>query len=81
MTNFREGWRGYLWPGRFASYVMDETHLLGAIRYIELNPVRAKIVKEPAKYKCSSCKAHLEGQDDKLVKTKPLLKIIEVLIF
>ena len=39
--NFREGWRGHLWQGRFGSYVMDEKHLLAAVRYIEMNPVRA----------------------------------------
>ena len=38
--NFREGWRGHLWQGRFASFVMDEDHLLNAARYVELNPVR-----------------------------------------
>ena len=38
--NFREGWRGHLWQGRFASFVMDEDHLLTAARYVELNPMR-----------------------------------------
>ena len=41
--NFREQWRGYLWQGRFASFVMDEPHLLAAARYVELNPVRAEV--------------------------------------
>ena len=41
MINFREGWRGYLWQGRFSSFVMDEAHLIASIRYIERNPVRA----------------------------------------
>ena len=30
--NFRENWRGYLWQGRFASFVMDESHFLAAMR-------------------------------------------------
>ena len=38
--NFRQKWRGYLWQGRFASFVMDEPYLLAAARYVELNPVR-----------------------------------------
>ena len=42
--NFREQWRGYLWQGRFASFIMDEPYLLAAARYVELNPVRAKLV-------------------------------------
>ena len=41
LVNFREGWRGYLWQGRFASFPMDERHLLTCARYVELNPVRA----------------------------------------
>ena len=41
--NFREGWRGYLWQGRFASTPMDEDRLMAAARYVELNPVRARL--------------------------------------
>src|SRR3984957_11163838 len=39
--NQREGWRGYLWQGRFASFPMDEAYLIHCPRYIGLNPVRA----------------------------------------
>lgn len=35
------GLRGHLFQGRFSSYCMDERYLLAAVRYIELNPVRA----------------------------------------
>jgi len=31
--NFRQGWRGHLWQGRFASFVMDEPYLIAATRY------------------------------------------------
>ena len=34
MINFREGWKGHLWQGRFASYVMDEKYLLACARAI-----------------------------------------------
>src|SRR5437870_11094383 len=44
-VNLREGWRGYLWQGRFASFPMDEAHLLAGARYVELNPVRARLVR------------------------------------
>jgi len=47
--NFREGWRGHLWQGRFASFVMDEDHLLTAARYVEINPVRAGLVPAPSR--------------------------------
>ena len=71
--NFKKGWKGYLWQGRFASFPMDEDYLLAACRYVELNPVRAKIVKRPEDYQWSSAKAHLLGEDDELVKVKPML--------
>ena len=77
MINFREKWRGYLWQGRFASFPMDERYLLVAARYIELNPVRARLVDKPEDYKWSSAAAHLKGKDDLLVITKPLLEIAE----
>jgi len=76
IINFRENWRGHLWQGRFASYPMDDVHLLHAARYIELNPVRAGLAKDPKDYAFSSAKAHLNGIDDMLVKTLPLLKRI-----
>src|SRR5208282_6750 len=47
--NCREGWRGHLWQGRFASFVMDEDHLLTAARYVDLNPVRAGLVQAPSR--------------------------------
>jgi putative transposase len=75
-VNFREGWRGCLWQGRFASFVMDEPYLLAAARYIELNPVRARLVDSPGDWPWSSAKAHLEGRDDQLVQVAPLLAMI-----
>ena len=58
--NFREKWRGYLWQGRFSSYVLDERYLLSATRYILLNPVKANLVKKPWDYKWSSARHHLK---------------------
>ncbi len=72
MVNFREGWRGYFWQGRFASFIMDEPHLLAAARYIEQNPVRAGLVKKPEEYRWSSCRAHLNLVKDPLVRAEPL---------
>jgi putative transposase len=74
-VNFREGWRGHLWQERFASFVVDEPYLLAAARYVELNPVRAKLVIAPSDYRWSSALAHLKGKDDCLVKVSPLLAI------
>lgn len=52
--NFREGWRGHLWQGRFASYLLDEPYLLACARYIEMNPVRAGLVENPMDWRWSS---------------------------
>ena len=76
MINSRENWRGYLWHGRFASFPLDETHLLTAVRYIELNPVRAGLARKPEDYEWSSARAHIEGQDDWLAACKPLFDIV-----
>jgi putative transposase len=74
--NFREKWRGYLWQGRFASFIMDEPYLLAAAWYVELNPVRAKLSPDAGEWPWSSAKAHLSGRDDRLVKVAPLLEIV-----
>ena len=74
--NFREKWRGCLWQGRFASFVMDEPYLLAAARYIELNPVRAGLVAKAEDWPWSSARAHLAGRDDQLATVAPLLAMI-----
>jgi REP-associated tyrosine transposase len=71
--NAREGWQGHLWQSRFSSFPMDENYLLACARYIELNPVRAKLVRSPRTWAWSSAKAHLTGKSDDLVATAPLL--------
>ncbi len=76
MINFREGWRGHLWQGRFASYVMEERYLLACIRYIEMNPVRSGLVNRAEKWPWSSARAHLLGKNDDLVNVEPLLRIL-----
>ena len=75
LVNFREKWKGHLWQGRFASFPMDENYLLAAARYIEMNPVRARIVKRADQYKWSSAHFHISGKDDGLVKVEPLLEM------
>ena len=75
--NFRENWRGHLWQGRFSSYVMDEKYLLAAARYVELNPVRARLAVNPATYPWSSAGAHLKGANDGLVTAEPLLTLVD----
>jgi putative transposase len=57
--NEREDWRGHLWQSRFASFPMDEDHLLACARYVELNPLRAGLVARPEHWRWSSARAHL----------------------
>jgi len=64
--NFAHGWTGYLWQGRFASYPMDEAHLMTAIRYVELNPVKAQLVARAEDWPWSSAGAHVSGKPDGL---------------
>ena len=54
---------GHLWQGRFFSCVLDDKHLYRAIRYVENNPVRIKVVKKAWLYRWSSAGLHAsEGQ-------------------
>ncbi len=76
-VNFRQGWRGHLWQGRFSSFPLDERYLLAAVRYVELNPVRAGLVGEPWSYPWSSAQAHVTGVDDHLVQVAPLRDIVQ----
>jgi putative transposase len=61
-VNFREGWRGYLFQGRFASYPMDDAHLMVAARYVEMNPVAAGLVERAEDWRWSSARSHLAGR-------------------
>jgi len=77
MINFREGWRGYLWQGRFISYPLDEQYLYAAVRYVERNPVRAGLVKRAEDYPWSSAKAHVLKEKDILLSDNFMLSEIE----
>ena len=72
--NFREKWKGYLWQGRFSSYVLDERYLLAATCYILLNPVKAKMVKKPWDYKWSSARHHMMIDNNSFLVRDSLLR-------
>jgi putative transposase len=66
--NDRNGRSGTLWEGRFRSAVIDsDRYLLTCSRYIELNPVRAGLVADPADYPWSSYRHHVGAQIDPLI--------------
>ena len=59
--NYRRS--GYLWESRFKScLVQSEDYLLACYRYIELNPVRAGLVRRPDEYRWSSYAANARGE-------------------
>jgi len=63
---------GTLWEGRYkASPVQSETYLLRCMCYIELNPVRANMVKQPQDYQWSSYQVNAVGKPNELISNHP----------
>jgi hypothetical protein len=63
---------GTLWEGRYkASLVDSESHVLHCQRYIDLNPVRARMTDDPADYPRSSCPAHCGRRSDAMLTPRP----------
>ena len=59
---------GTLWEGRYKATLIDsEVYALVCYRYIELNPVRAKMVKHPADYPWSSYQRNALGEFDEVL--------------
>ena len=66
---------GTLWEGRYRAAPIDtEEYFIACCRYIELNPVRARMVEHPRQYRWSSYRAHAEGKDDALAAFHPVFK-------
>lgn len=62
---------GRLWQGRPFSCVLDPEHLWTAIRYVERNPVRARMVRKAENYDWSSAAAHCGLRGDPLLSPLP----------
>jgi len=69
---------GHLWQGRYYSCLLDERHLLAAARYVERNPVRAKITKSPQDYIWSSARNHTGASNSDIIDASILFKYIEI---
>jgi putative transposase len=63
---------GHFWQGRFGAVAMDEQHLAAALRYVALNPVRARLVERAQDWRWSSTRAHLRGKADGITALKPI---------
>ena len=73
--NHTYGSSGSLWEGRYKSNMInDEQYLFTCMRYIELNPVRASMVKTPGAYRWSSYRANARGEINELVQPHSLYK-------
>jgi len=51
--------------------------LLATVRYVERNPVAARLCRTPQAWPWSSAAAHLRGQDDGLVEVQPMLTLVD----
>jgi putative transposase len=72
-VNKTYGRTGTLWDSRYkSSLIQADAYLLACYRYIEMNPVRAGMVDEPAHYRWSSYRSNALGQDDELVTSHDL---------
>ena len=72
--NEKHSTQGHLWSSRFYSCILDPAHLYRAVRYVERNPVRAKLVKKAWDWQWSSAKEHVFGE-------KGIVPLVEVAKF
>ena len=59
--NFREKWRGYLWQGRFASFVMDEPYSAGGRAIRGTKSGAAGLVLDAGDWRWSSARPHFRA--------------------
>src|SRR3978361_669155 len=76
MIQARRKRSGHFWQGRFGAVAMDEAHLAAALRYVSLNPVRARLVERAQDWKWSRPRAHRRGKDDGLTACEAVREII-----
>lgn len=75
--NYTYGRTGTLWEGRYRATVIDsDRYLLACMRYVELNPVRARMVRHPRDYPWSSCRPHAYGNVDPIVHDHALYEML-----
>jgi len=70
---------GHLFQGRYKSIIVEQdAYFTELTRYIHLNPVRAKIVNNPADYRWSSYKAYIKGKSDGYVDIDRVKEFIDM---
>lgn len=73
--NAKLGTTGHLWQGRFASVAMDGRHLMAALRYVAMNPVRAGLVSRAADWPWSSAQACVAETNDPVVDVRDVIDL------
>ena len=68
---------GHLWQCRFYSCPMEEIHLYSTVKYIENNPVRAKLVEKAEDWKWSSARSHL-GIEKSIISLLNISKFLNI---
>jgi len=64
---------GHLWQGRYKSFIVEQdSYLLVLLKYVEVNPKRAKIVKLCQDYKYSSAYNRINNINDELINIPPI---------
>lgn len=74
ILNTRRKKTGHFWQGRFGCVALDGEHAASALRYVLLNPLRAKLCKKPEQYTWSSARAYLKSRPDGLTDTSYFLQ-------
>lgn len=62
--NRRRGRSGHLWQNRFYSCMLERAHVINALRYVDLNPVRARLTETAVGWPWSSAIGHVRGEVD-----------------
>lgn len=76
-VNDRHSRKGALWEGRYrAAPIHSEVYMMACYRYIELNPVRANMVRHPRDYRWSSYRATAQGAVDPIVSPHDLYRCL-----
>ena len=75
--NARRRTTGHLWQGRYGSVAMDEAHFVTALRYVALNPVRARLVERAQDWEWASTRALIAGASNRFVTVEPALERVE----
>jgi len=64
---------GHLWQGRYKSFIVQkDEYLLTLMKYVERNPLRAKIEKDAFLYTYSSTKARVEKSENSFISNPPI---------